>query len=124
MRDEKQYLADLDNATEIVLIRRRRVCANAARPRSRRAGGSSRAAVNALRLAHSVGNVLGSKRVLGAGETAMVGWCMSLLFALAAIAMIWPRLMAWPLAAVFSWIGVGLLIRYIRDRQTAGSPKS
>jgi cardiolipin synthase len=119
-RMEDQYLRDLENSTEIVLAARR-VRRSAARPRTRHAGGSSRrAAASALRLAaHSVGAALSNRRVLGQSETTVLPWFVIFLFAFALAAVIWPRLLAWPLAALAVWIGVALLGRYLRARRAA-----
>jgi cardiolipin synthase len=114
---ETQYLRDLDNSTEILLAARHHIRRSDARPRARRGGGSSsRAAASALRLAHSVGAAFGNQRVLDQGTTAVLPWLVVFLFASALVAAIWPRLLAWPVAAFAAWFGLALLIRYLRRR--------
>lgn len=115
---EEQYLRDLENSTEIVLTAKHRVRRGRARPRVRRAGGSSgRAAASALRLAHSVGAALGNRRVLGQGETTVLPWLVAPIFLFAIVAAAWPRVLAWPLSAFALWIGFVLLGRYLRSRR-------
>jgi len=122
---EEQYLRDLENATEIVLTAPRRVRAMRRRPRVRRSGGSSsRATASALRLARSMGAALRSNhQVLDDGETVALPWLALMLLALAAIAVIWPALVAWPLALLLGWIGAASAIRCARARSAARAAK-
>jgi len=114
---EEQYLRDLENCTEIVLTAKRRVRRSRARPSTQHAGGSSgRAAASALRLAHSVGAALGNRRVLGQKETAVLPWLVVPIFLFAIVGVVWPRVLAWPLAVFAAWIGIVLLSRYLRSR--------
>jgi len=119
-----QYESDLGNATEIVLAPRRfrrgeRVetseAPGAGRPRARRTGGSSRAAVGALRIATSVGVALHAHRVLGDTARAPVLTGSLLLAAFAAVAALWPRSVAWPIAAIAAWFALNLAIRRSRE---------
>jgi len=122
---EKQYLRDLENSTEIVLAARKRVRRSDARPQARRGGGSSgRVAASALRLAHSVGAALGNRRVLGQSEAKVLPWLVALLFGFGFVAFMWPRLLAWPLAALTTWLGIALLARYVRLRRDSATPKA
>lgn len=117
---EDQYLRDLENSTEIVLAGRHRVRRSDARPPTHRAGGSSgRAAASALRIAHSVGAALGNRRVLGHSEATVLPWFALALFVFSIAAAIWPRLLAWPLAALAAWFSVALFGRYLRLRRIA-----
>jgi cardiolipin synthase A/B len=114
---EEQYLRDLENSTEILLAARRRIRGSDVRPQARRGGGSSgRAAASALRLAHSVGAALGNRRVLDQGDTMALPWIGLPLLAFALTVIIWPRLLAWPVAALAAWIALALLGRYARRR--------
>ena len=114
---EEQYLRDLENCTEIVLTAKRRGRRGSVRPNAQRAGGSSgRAAASALRLAHSVGAALGNRRVLGRNETAVLPWLVVPIFLFAIVGVVWPRVLAWPLAVFAAWIGIVLLSRYLRSR--------
>jgi cardiolipin synthase len=122
---ETQYLRDLENSTEIVLAARRRIRLSDRRPQVRRAGGSSgRAAAGALRLAHSLGAALGNRRVLARDDAALLPWLVPSLFAFAIAAVVWPRLLAWPLAGLATWLGLALLVRYRRRRAGAAHTKA
>ena len=125
----RQYEADLDNATEILLAPRRRPHAaerirrsepTASPPRKRRrgeGGSSGRAAAGALRLANSVGAALSNRRVLGDTETGPVLLGTVILAALAFIALIWPRTIAWPVALLAAWFALNLGVRGARLRR-------
>jgi len=126
-RMEEQYRADLENATEIVLkmSRRQRKSARAAGTRAadggrlpRAQGGSSgRAAAGALRLANSIGAAISNRRVLGRAEAGPLLAAGIALLAAAALAALWPRLIAWPLALLGLWIGASLIARYVGVRR-------
>lgn len=118
---EDQYQLDLENATEIVLkvsSRARYTTASmhsGSRPVSRGVG-SGRAAASALRFANSIGAAITNRRVLGQAEAGLLLVGAAFLFACALIALLWPRLVAWPLALLAIWIGVGLLARRHANR--------
>jgi cardiolipin synthase len=119
-----QYEQDLQNATEIVLARSRVRRAPEAPPRARgvrgkpgERGSAGRGAAGALRLAHTVGAALNNRRVLGGGEVGPLLGGAVLLLVFTAIAVLWPRVIAWPLAALALWIAVGLCARWWRVRQ-------
>ncbi|HUY83687.1 MAG TPA: phospholipase D-like domain-containing protein [Steroidobacteraceae bacterium] len=122
-----QYERDLGNATEIVLATRRfrggeRVGASdsASPPRSRairRAGGSSRAAVGALQIATSVGVALRAHRVLGDTTSGPLAATAAALAAFGACAFLWPRVVAWPIAAACAWLALNLIVRQWRQRR-------
>ena len=120
----RQYEQDLGGATEIVLAPRRfrrseRIESSAVRPLGvRRAGGSSsRAAAGALRIANSVGAALSSRRVLGRASDAPLALTTAALLVLAVVAFAWPRLVAWPIAALTGWLALNLGIRMWRTRR-------
>jgi cardiolipin synthase len=123
---EETYLADLEGATEILLVGRNRVRpagAVAGRPRLRRdarAGGSRRPrargsagqlAAGALRVGNAFGAALANRRVLGATEARTMAIVGALLVVFAAVAALWPRALAWPLAVLAAWSAVALLLR-------------
>jgi cardiolipin synthase len=128
-----QYERDLQNATEIVLAPRRyrrseRIRDSTARPpRIRRAGGSTgRAAAGALRIANSVGAALAHHRVLADASSGPLLAGALAAAALSAIAVLWPRWIAWPFAAVIGWFSLNLGIRVWRQlrahrRKTGGT---
>jgi cardiolipin synthase len=113
-----QYERDLQNATEIVLAPRRyrrseRILYSTARPpRVHRAGGStSRAAAGALRIANRFGAALANRRVLvDASKGPLLAGAL-LLAALSVIGVLWPRVIAWPIAAMGGWLALNLGVR-------------
>jgi cardiolipin synthase len=119
----RQYEADLTNATEILLHAVRR--SRAPHPRSARGGGSAgRAAAGAVRLGNTVSAAVGGHRVLAPAEARIVAMAGGALLAVAAAAIRWPRLLAWPLAVLLVWLGGALLARgwrLHRDRQPSGA---
>lgn len=120
---EEQYLRDLDNATEIVLARRKRIRPSPSdKPQARRAGGSSgRATASALRLAHSVGAALGNRQLLDERAGAGSLWLAPALIVTAIAFAFWPRLIAWPLALLAAWFGMALCARRLALRRAARS---
>ncbi|MFA7321059.1 MAG: phospholipase D-like domain-containing protein [Dokdonella sp.] len=119
---ERQYETDLQNATEIVLSERSRICLlrQQARHRKRfaRQGGSSgRAAAGALRLANSMGAAITNRRMLGPAESTSLGGGGLLLAATGTIAAIWPKSIAWPLAVLSFWFASILLARFFSARK-------
>lgn len=120
---EQMYQEDIANATEIVLDSRRGVCAAAGgrlRPRRKAAGGSAaRAAAGALRLGNTVGAAIADRRVLGPAEAGIMTGAGLGLLGLALIGVLWPLVIALPLALLAGWAAVSLLIRARALRATA-----
>lgn len=120
---EDAYERDLAHATEIVLEASRRPLPATERPppprRRRRAPGSaSRAAAAALELGHVVGAAI-AQRDLGAQEARALSLSGGALAVLAVLALVWPYLLALPLALLGGWLGVSLLARAQRIRREA-----
>lgn len=125
---EDMYLRDLDNATEIRLARNRVVRLAlrssdgeleappaqrfARRPRNRR--GSRGAAASAMRLANTVGAAVTNHRTLGRAEGRILSLSGVVLVLLAALSLLWPRVIALPLAAIALWVGLALMWRSFR----------
>lgn len=117
---ETQYARDLENSTEVVLklMRRRRDRGDAARfPRSSGGGSSSRAAAGALRFANSIGAAITNRRALGPAESEPLLYAAIVLLVFATFALIWPRMVAWPIAVLTLWIGASLLARFFAARK-------
>ncbi len=119
-RMEQQYESDLANSTEIILGERCRI--RLQQPRNRKiykqqGGSSGRAAAGALRLANSMGAAITNRRVLGTAESVSLGGGGLLLAATGTIAVIWPKLIAWPLAGLSFWFAAVLLARYFSARR-------
>jgi cardiolipin synthase len=117
---EDMFLADLENATEIVTDLKQRVVPDGdaslrgdrGRPASR---GASGRAIGAVRFAHAVvDTVVGRRRSLGFARSRLMAICAGALLASAAIAVLWPRIVALPVAVVMGWAGASLMVRAIR----------
>ncbi|HUP94419.1 MAG TPA: phospholipase D-like domain-containing protein [Burkholderiales bacterium] len=108
------YLSDLEHSTEIVLGPRSRVrAAPPGRRRQRRRGTGSavRAAAGALRLSHTVGAAITNRRVLGRTEAGTMAAVGAALLALTAVVVLWPLVLAVPIALLAGWMGIALMIR-------------
>jgi len=138
---ERMYLADLDNATELVLNPKRRNITATRDPQPGSApgvnpqhatiglsgpgGSASRATAGALRLGRTVGAALTSQRVLEPTEARIVAVVGFILLLVAVTAVLWPLIIALPLAALLAWMAVALLVRAYalrRDRRSRGLP--
>jgi cardiolipin synthase len=117
---EETYERDLTHATEVVLKSRKRVrlpCADAAR--SKPGGGSmARATAGALRVSRTVGAAMMNRRVLAPAEARTIALAGLVPLVLASLAIFFPHLVAWPLAAMLVWIAITLFIRASRLRRT------
>lgn len=116
---ERIYLKDLEHATEIILTPGWRT--QPLRPPLHRhlrgrlgAEGSSRAAAGALRIGRVVTAAITNRRVLGPAEARITAVGGGLLGLLSFLAILWPALIAWPLALVGLWISATLGLRSIR----------
>jgi cardiolipin synthase len=122
---EEMFEQDLGNATEIVLRRWARVrpAEDVRRRRVRGAGGSAaRATAGALRIGNALGSVLAARRVHGSAERRIMAQGGLVLAVLAVVGFLWPRLLAWPLAAFSLWSGLALLARAARRRAALVPP--
>lgn len=125
---EEQYLDDLANATEVLLLPRRRFARRVAwgpvhhgaaapvlRPRRMRGAGSAgRAAAGAIRLGNTVTAAVTDHRVLAPTESGVVAAAGAVLLLAAAVFVLWPLVLAIPVAALTAWLGGALALRAIR----------
>lgn len=118
------YLADLENATEIVLSHNRVLDAPrpspgavAARSRRLRPPGLTRpkssAAASAMRVANTVGAAMTDRRLLGPAEGGVLLTSGFVLAAFGVVALLWPRWLALPLAVLALYFGITLLGRAV-----------
>jgi cardiolipin synthase len=116
---QAQYETDLAGSTEVVLRSAWRLGARSAeaRPGRARGGGGSapRAAAGAMRIGKAVGAALLPRRVHGSAERRILVPAGIGLIVLAAAGWLWPRVLAWPLALVATWLGGALLLRAVRE---------
>ena len=116
---EAAYERDIQHATEVVLRKRKRIRLPSVSEnrRSRPGGGSiSRAAAGAIRLGRTVGAAVLNHRVLGPAEAKPLAISALVPLVLAAVAIFFPAVFAWPAAFVLFWFGVTLLLRAWRLR--------
>ena len=110
---EAMYLDDLARATEITLSARSRVVRSPASPRRRagRPGSAGRAAAGAVSIGSAVGAAVTGRRVLGPAEARIMGGAGVVLAAVAVLGLVWPRVIAVPVALIALWVALGLLLR-------------
>ncbi len=110
-RMQAQYVEDLRGATEVVLRMRHRAVGRGKGASS--GDGSGRAAAGALRLANTVGAAITDRRELGASEAGILLGGALVLLGAAALALYWPRALAWPLGVLALWSALSLIVRYV-----------
>lgn len=123
---ERMYLEDLAHSTEIVLNERRIVCPERKRPkissriRIRGKGSFGRAGAGVIRAGRVVEAAMSNRRALGPAEAKIMFSAGLLLLVLAAVAVLWPRLLSVPIAFFSGWIAVALLVRAYKVRSRPG----
>jgi len=126
----ESYLEDLDNATEVVLHRRRHGrrahvlhgappggAGSRQRLRDRRHGSAGRGVAGALRLGNTVTAAVTDRRVLAAADARTVAMAGAIFVAAAVISVLWPRIFTIPLALLSLWFGWALLLQSFRLHQ-------
>jgi cardiolipin synthase len=114
---EAMYLDDLSHATEVVLTGRRRVRLNQQptpphrRRQARTHGTGRRVAAGALGIGSAVGAAITNHRVLGPAEARVMAGAGLLLLVVSAVAMKWPRVVAFPLSVMFGLVALSLFFR-------------
>lgn len=109
---QTMYEADLANTTEITLARRNRVRPSGShRHHGRRAGSASRAAAGALRIGNTVTAAITNRHILGPAEAGTMGAFGAVLIGIALLALLWPWVIAVPLAILAGWIGISMIAR-------------
>lgn len=124
---ENMFALDLTHSTEIVLKPRHRVrpAGGVTVRRPPRAGGSgTRAAAGALRIGNAIGSVLAARRLHQPTERVLMGQGAVVLFVIAAIGFVWPKILAWPLGALCLWFALALLARALRPRKKRAAPET
>jgi len=135
---ESMFASDLEQATEIVLRRRRlrlkvrpgrlaaRTTGSSMRGRAGRATGSaSRAAAGALRIGRAVGAALTDQRVLAPTEARLVAVVALGVLVVAVLAILWPLAAAIPVAILLAWVALALFTKALalrRERRRLGLP--
>lgn len=117
---EEMYLEDLSNATEVVLDEKRKL-RSPGRPRrglapSSGAGRVGRAAAGAVRIGNAVGAAFTDHRVLGPVEARLMAVAGVSLLLLAAVFVLFPVVLVYPLLVLLVWFGAALLYRGFKLR--------
>jgi cardiolipin synthase A/B len=118
---EAMFLADLTNATEVVLDARNRVRtpdARRAAPRPRSGGSSGRAVTGAVRIGNTVTAAITNRRVLEPVEAHIALIAGLLLLGLAGLVFTFPRGFAYPVAVIALWLAAALLFRGAELKQS------
>jgi cardiolipin synthase A/B len=106
----EMFLEDLENATEIVITPRNTIRSQAPGPRApSELGSSSRTLREAARMGSVLGAAVKGHRTLESGEARLLVTLGALLVALTIIAVLFPRVIVYPIAAV-SGVTAGLLL--------------
>ena len=110
------YVEDLANATEVVLDERSRVRAPGTPARRRQAGArargsAGRAMAGAMRIGSAVSAAVTNRRVLEPIEGHIALSAGAALLLLAIVAVLFPRFLAYPLAAMAAWLSATLFSR-------------
>ena len=83
-------------------------------------GSAGRAAAGAVSVGSALGAALTNRRTLGPAEAGLLGTMALLVFGVAAVAALWPRVIAWPLAVIGAWLAISWLLKSVsiwRDGQ-------
>lgn len=120
---ETMFLADLQNATEIVMDVRRKVRApnqpRHQRPVLTRGGGNSgRAAAGVVRIANVVGAAFTDRREIEPVEARIIVGVGALLVLLSVLFGFFPSVIAYPLVLLFVWIASALFYQAWRLHRT------
>ena len=119
---EVMYIEDLTNATEVILDERtmvRRLGGQPDPPASGGGGSAGRAAAGLLRISNTVGAAVTNQRTLESVETRIMLAVAVALVIVGMLVAIFPRLVAYPIAAVAIWIAGALVYRSYRLRRRA-----
>ncbi len=112
---EEMFIQDLANATEVVLEKNRVRVPGAPtrsqRSASRRGGSGGRMVAGAVRVGRTVAAAITNTRVLESVEANIAVVAGLSLAGLAILTVVFPRLVAYPLAGLAAWLGLALLYR-------------
>jgi cardiolipin synthase len=111
---ERMYMADLENATELVLAGGARMNAPKRRPQSSGGGSAGRAAAGMLRIGNTVGAAMTGRRVLEPVEARLMISFGLLLLALAVVLALFPPILVYPALVITTWLAIVLLFRGLR----------
>lgn len=120
---EEMYLADLENATEIVLTARNRLqgptptLRPAHQPIAGGRGSGGRAVSGAMRIGNTVAAAMTNQRVLAPIEAHIALATGAVLVVLCVLAIFFPRAFAYPFALIAAWLGAAFVVRWLALRR-------
>lgn len=123
---EKMYLADLAHATEVTLDVRNRVRPSGVRHQAKgrlHGGSGGRVVAGTARIGNTVTAAITSRRVLEPVEAHIALIAGVLLMAVGLLAVVFPRVFAYPLGAIAAWLALALLYRGLKLRARAISAR-
>ncbi len=116
----RMFLEDLANSTEIVLTRRKKVRPTQPLPTASQARTSSGSGKHVLTGVFRVGSALNAAvkgpRILSHTESTSFFSISLVVLALASVALFLPKIIAYPIGAIFAWMGILLLTKGLRVR--------
>ena len=124
---EELYLRDLANSTELVLDDRRKVHAPGQAPHLHRgttrgsSGSTGGVAAGALRIGYVMGAAVTRRRLVEVSEWRVLGIVGFALCALSILVLLFPRVVAYPVAALGLWGGMALLWKTMRRQPGANT---
>lgn len=92
------------------------------RLRRRSKASGRKAAAGALRLGNAVGAALFDRRTLGPAEARVDLAVAVIALVVATVAVLWPRVLTWPLAVLGGWVGLAMLWRAARAVRARPEP--
>ncbi len=121
---EEMYLNDLTNATEVVLDAKQKVRAPGEPPHphpvmASGGGRTGRAAAGAVRIGNAVGAAFTGRRVLGPAEANLMIGVGAFFLMVATLFALFPRVLAYPLFVLFTWLGGSLVYKSYKLRHEA-----
>ena len=87
-------------------------------------GSANRAAAGAVSVGSALGAALTNRRSLGPAEAGLLFIMATFVVTIGVVSAIWPRVLAWPLAFVCLWLGVGWALKGIALRYVLRRPGS
>jgi cardiolipin synthase len=113
---QQLYLDDLRHSSEIVLLRPRRMHlvgrpSTASQTRDGGHGSAGRAAAGAIGIGSMIGAAITNHRALGPAEARLTAFAGLFLLVGAVLALLWPRVVVVPFAAIGGWIALALFVR-------------
>jgi cardiolipin synthase len=116
----QMFLEDLSNSTEIVITRRNKVRPAQPLPAAGKApialGSGKQVLTGVLRVGSALNSAVTGHRMLSRTESTSLLTISLVVLGLSAVALLLPRVIAYPVGVILAWMGVFVLIRGLRVR--------